>query len=114
MTVAQQSGAPLALIAEDLRKEYRLGQHRSLQQTLNRALGRGGPPPPLLKALTGVDFSVGRGETFGIVGTNGSGKSTLLQILSGTTLPTGGRIIVRGRVLPLLSVGAGFHTELTG
>ena len=69
---------------------------------------------PGLEALSKVDFTVRRGEAFGIVGTNGSGKSTLLQILAGTTLPTGGEMEVEGRVVPLLAVGAGFHPELTG
>src|SRR5262245_20491428 len=106
-------GVAPAVVAEDLRKRYRLGEHRSLQQTVNRMLRRGSPPP-MLEALQGVDFVVHRGECFGVVGTNGSGKSTVLQILAGTTLPTGGQMIVRGRVLPLLSVGTGFHPELTG
>jgi lipopolysaccharide transport system ATP-binding protein len=105
-------GAP-AVVAEDLSKRYRLGEHRSLQQTVNRMLRRGSPPP-VLEALAGVDFTVHKGECFGVVGTNGSGKSTVLQILAGTTLPTGGQMVVRGRVLPLLSVGTGFHGELTG
>jgi ABC-type polysaccharide/polyol phosphate transport system ATPase subunit len=64
--------------------------------------------------LSGIDFTVLRGEAVGIVGTNGSGKSTLLQILAGTTLPTNGVMRVRGSVLPLLAVGHGFHPELTG
>jgi lipopolysaccharide transport system ATP-binding protein len=38
----------------------------------------------------------------------------LLQILAGTTLPTSGEMRVWGRVIPLLSVGQGFHPELTG
>lgn len=109
------NGTPAALIAEGLRKRYRLGEHRSLQQTANRLLRRpSSKRPPLLDALGGVDFVVARGEAFGVVGTNGSGKSTLLQILAGTTLPTGGHMRVRGRVLPLLAVGTGFHGELTG
>jgi lipopolysaccharide transport system ATP-binding protein len=112
MLEAQQNGAPVALIGERLEKQYRLGEHRSLQHTVNRMLGRA-QQRPLLKALNGVDFKVNRGETFGLVGTNGSGKSTLLQVLAGTTLPTGGQLTVRGRVLPLLSVGTGFHSELT-
>ena len=104
---------PPAVVADGLSKRYRLGEHRSLQQTVNRMLRRGSPPP-MLEALAGVDFTVHRGECFGVVGTNGSGKSTVLQILAGTTLPTGGQMVVRGRVLPLLSVGTGFHGELTG
>src|SRR5215207_5078878 len=112
MNGVSDAGAP-AVVAEDLRKRYRLGEHRSLQQTINRLLRRGSPPP-MLEALQGVHFTVYRGECFGIVGTNGSGKSTVLQILAGTTLPTGGMLEVTGRVLPLLSVGTGFHQELTG
>jgi len=69
---------------------------------------------PTLEALCGVDFTVQRADSFGIVGTNGSGKSTVLQILAGTILPTGGKMEVHGRVLPLLAVGTGFHPELTG
>ena len=114
MAASDRNGARMAVVAEDLTKRYRLGEHRSLHQTMNKLLRRGGPPPPLLEALVEVDFEVPRGESFGIVGTNGSGKSTILQILAGTTLPTGGRMIAWGRVLPLLAVGTGFHSELTG
>ncbi len=64
--------------------------------------------------MSGVDFNCYRGESLGIVGVNGSGKSTLLQILAGTTLPSSGEMTVAGRVVPLLSVGHGFHPELTG
>lgn len=114
MPAASGNGTPSAVLAENLTKRYRLGEHRSLHQTVNRVLGREGERPPVLEALVEVDFSVRRGESFGIVGTNGSGKSTILQILAGTTLPTGGRMMSWGRVLPLLAVGTGFHSELTG
>lgn len=114
MPNGRHNGEPMAIVAEGLTKRYRLGEHRSLHQTVNKVLRRGGPLPPLLEALVEVDFSVARGESFGIVGTNGSGKSTILQILAGTTLPTGGRMVSWGRVLPLLAVGTGFHSELTG
>lgn len=106
---------PNAVAARSLSKRYRLGETQSVQQRLNRLLRRpAGAPRPALDALADVDFTINRGEAFGIVGTNGSGKSTILQILAGTTLPTAGSLEVSGRVLPLLAVGTGFHGELTG
>jgi ABC-type polysaccharide/polyol phosphate transport system ATPase subunit len=101
--------------ATGLRKHYQLGELRGLRQTINRfRRGSGVPTPAGLEALSGIDFTISRGEALGIVGMNGSGKSTLLQILAGTTLPTAGLLRVQGRVLPLLAVGSGFHPELTG
>jgi ABC-type polysaccharide/polyol phosphate transport system ATPase subunit len=67
-----------------------------------------------LWAVRGVDLEVGPGECLGVVGRNGSGKSTLLRMLAGVTGPTEGRVTVRGRIAPLISVGVGFHRELTG
>ncbi len=59
-------------------------------------------------------MDVNRGEVFGIVGNNGAGKSTLLKVIARVLRPTKGRVIVKGRVAPLLELGAGFHLELTG
>ena len=67
-----------------------------------------------LWALRDVDFEIQRGESVGVLGRNGAGKSTLLSMLCGVTAPTSGRIAVRGRVAPLISVGVGFHPEMTG
>ena len=65
-------------------------------------------------ALNDVGLDVYRGEVFGLVGVNGAGKSTLLKVIARVLRPTKGRVIVRGRVAPLLELGAGFHPELTG
>lgn len=65
-------------------------------------------------ALSGVNLTVNRGETVGIVGRNGSGKSTLLQIICGTLTPSAGELEVSGRIAALLELGAGFNPEFTG
>ncbi len=65
-------------------------------------------------ALNNVALDVYPGEVFGVVGVNGAGKSTLLKVVARVLRPTKGRVIVRGRVAPLLELGAGFHPELTG
>jgi ABC-2 type transport system ATP-binding protein len=67
-----------------------------------------------LWALRDFDFAVGGGESIGVIGRNGSGKSTLLRLVAGVTAPTEGRVAVVGRLAPLISVGVGFHQELTG
>lgn len=65
-------------------------------------------------ALKDINFQVNQGDVMGIIGRNGAGKSTLLKILSRVTMPSSGKIKVKGRIASLLEVGTGFHQELTG
>src|SRR5215211_7323462 len=65
-------------------------------------------------ALNNVSLQVNEGEILGIIGRNGAGKSTLLKVISRVLIPTNGRVRIRGKVSPLLQLGAGFHPELTG
>jgi len=67
-----------------------------------------------LWALRDLDLNIERGETVGILGRNGAGKTTLLRLLAGVTQPSRGRVLIGGRVAPLISVGVGFHQEMTG
>lgn len=57
---------------------------------LNRVLER--KPRAVLKAVDGVDFEIGRGETFSLVGESGCGKSTVARLAVGLYRPTRGRI----------------------
>jgi lipopolysaccharide transport system ATP-binding protein len=71
-------------------------------------------PNPEFWALRDVSFDLKYGEAVGVLGSNGAGKSVLLKILARVTAPSEGRAVVNGRIGPLLEVGAGFHSELTG
>ena len=50
-------------------------------------------------AVAGVSFEVRRGEILGVVGPNGSGKTTLFNVISGLYRPSGGRVVLDGRVV---------------
>ncbi len=43
-----------------------------------------------LQALSGVDFTIGKGEIYGLIGPNGAGKTTLFNVLTGLYVPEQG------------------------
>lgn len=103
----------LAIKISRLSKKYFIQEQKTLKELLP-ALFRGGKGGKFIWAIKDVNLEVKKGETLGIVGRNGSGKSTLLKLIAGVTSPTKGKIIVNGKVSPLIELGAGFHPELTG
>lgn len=65
-------------------------------------------------ALEDISFSIQKGQSVGLIGSNGAGKTTLLRIISGLIKPDSGVVKIRGRIAPLIALGAGFNPILTG
>jgi branched-chain amino acid transport system ATP-binding protein len=53
-----------------------------------------------LTAVDAVNLRVNRGEIMGLIGPNGAGKTTFFNCLTGLYLPTAGRVVFDGEVLP--------------
>jgi ABC-type polysaccharide/polyol phosphate transport system ATPase subunit len=90
--------------------------HPSLKRALlNLVLRRSAPAKDkTFWALREIDLTIRQGERVALVGTNGAGKSTLLKVIARIYEPSVGRMTVRGRIAPMIEMGAGFHPELTG
>jgi ABC-type polysaccharide/polyol phosphate transport system ATPase subunit len=65
-------------------------------------------------ALDSINFEVKKGQVLAIIGRNGAGKSTLLKILARVMSPSNGELSINGQIAPMIELGAGFNTELTG
>lgn len=104
-----------AIVAEGLCKTYRIykGQDRGWLKSVLMP-HRSEQFYEAHEALVDVDLDIAPGEIVGIMGRNGSGKSTLLRVLAGISLPTKGRVEVRGRVRSLLATGIHFNERFTG
>jgi ABC-type polysaccharide/polyol phosphate transport system ATPase subunit len=84
------------LLIQTMRMNWQLGKKHSFE------------------VLNGISLQINPGEFVGIMGRNGAGKSTLLKLIGGIYTQTSGEIVTRGRIAPLLELGAGFAPELSG
>ena len=50
-----------------------------------------------VQALSGVSFSIARGDVYGLIGPNGAGKTTLFNLLTGIYAPDGGAFVLDGK-----------------
>ncbi len=69
---------------------------RNLKKYFPLSRGLPGRHRPVLKAVDGVSFSIGRGETLGLVGESGCGKTTLGRTILRLYEPTDGQVFYRG------------------
>lgn len=114
----------MTIIVENISKKYSIFKKNISNETIKEKLTHGLKNLFLNKrsssdqndfwALNDISFSLQEGDCLAIMGKNGAGKSTLLKIISRITLPTKGKITIKGRVASLLEVGTGFHPELSG
>jgi len=112
----------VVLNVEGLSKKFCRGLRRSLfyglqdiaAESLGLSRGSDVLRPGEFWAVRDVSFQVRRGASLALVGANGAGKSTLLRLVSGLIKPDVGTLTVRGRVAPLIALGAGFSPVLTG
>lgn len=65
-------------------------------------------------ALKDINFTLNKGDRLGILGLNGAGKSTLLKVIAGVLKATEGSVTTKGKIAPLLELGAGFDQQYTG
>ncbi len=68
----------------------------------------------LVRALSGVTFTLNEGDRIGLVGHNGAGKSTLLRALGGVYAPTKGTADIQGDIGSLIDISLGINPEATG
>lgn len=107
----------MAVVVEGLSKTFRyvtVGRQGTLKEAVVKAFTRPSSARTTTTALRDVSFSLGRGQMLGVIGRNGSGKTTLLRLLAGVYRADRGRIDITGTMTPLLSLGSGFHPELSG
>jgi ABC-2 type transport system ATP-binding protein len=122
----------IAIRAENLSKQYRIGGSHARYRTFRDAIVEAATAPlkrwqahhpPASRvpahpnsqkvwALRDVSFALPRGEVLGVIGRNGAGKSTLLKLIAGIYPIDSGRIMAGGRVAPLIELGVGFRPDL--
>lgn len=120
--IPTRNGADELVSVEDVSKKFCRSLKRSLfyglrdigSELSGRSRHSDALRPGEFWALNGLSFQLRRGEALGLVGPNGAGKSTLLRLISGLIKPDTGTLRVRGRLAPLIALGAGFNPILTG
>lgn len=95
--------AEYAIVVNNLTKSYRLSKNELISRTKLENK----------KIIDNISFNIEKGNVVGIIGKNGSGKTTLLRLIAGILKSDKGKIIINGKIGPLLQIGVGSNEELS-
>ena len=87
--------API-ITAINLEKHFKVYKHH--RGFLGAWRNLASPEYKLVRAVDQISFTIQPGELIGYLGPNGAGKSTTIKMLSGLLAPSGGELLVNGRV----------------
>ena len=104
--------SPGSIILQNLGKAYKRYPHKWTR--LREWAQPSYTSHKLIWVLRSLNLLITPGQAVGIIGRNGAGKSTLLKLITGTSVPSEGRIQIQGRIAALLELGMGFHADFTG
>ncbi|KZX17557.1 ABC transporter ATP-binding protein [Methanobrevibacter filiformis] len=103
------------VIVDDVSIKFLLKKERQFsKKKITNLFSRNNKSDDEFWAVRNVSFDVEKGDRLGILGLNGAGKSTILKMIAGVMKPTLGSVKTKGRIVPLIELGAGFNSRYTG
>lgn len=102
----------IAIHIDHVSKHFILYQDK--KQTIKERFISRNKNKKIKQVLDNITLDIYKGETVGLVGVNGCGKSTLLKMISKIMYPNHGTIKTYGKIVSLIELGAGFHTDFSG
>lgn len=106
----------VAIKVKNITMQFKVSKDKidTLKEYFIRTIKRNKSDSRIITALDDVSFEIPKGDRVGIIGFNGAGKSTLMKVLAGVYDATEGTIETKGKIAPLLELGAGFDANYTG